>query len=577
MNRYGVDIGLEKRMNDFGLKTFTVEIDSIAKDYCLFIGAKPYYLNGPLSTTLNIWGLTLRGTRSDFFVGKTKDQASLLSPSFTENRYTIGCRLQKNISYHIPIEFYLLRRSDAQNYSGILNNNSLGTNMKMKLGENFSLNSQLSTSISDSGFGSALALDAGYMTQKYGGQAYLSNIINDYATPSNLLAQKGSWFRTYLYQKPLEWINFSQDISYASIYDLGIGFNTAIKKSPLPDLAHGINFSSGGISQSVNCGYQYRDFSIAGSYGWAKDHNDFGIRIGQAINSYQFWTGFQINNSLLVQFGGVFPFSSNIRLKNFLNIANQNGHTTRSIGLETSIQLLQNFHLNATYELANYNGAGQNDHFLSVGLSNNLQFDEIGFGFVSGKVFMDFNNNGFFDIEDQPVTDIEVILDNTKRVTTNKNGDYSFAFVKKGGHNVSLNLGCMPAEIGTEKRKYTLNTEFLSRARTNFALGPLGVIEGIMFFDENTNGTKDQGEPGVPNVVIKINGSLTTTDKNGKYRIANLASGTYTLEAKILPPETVLATPEYAYIHLKAGEKFTNRPLGVIKKERPVNKKIFGE
>ena len=190
---------------------------------------------------------------------------------------------------------------------------------------------------------------------------------------------------------------------------------------------------------------------------------------------------------------------------------------------------------------------------------------------------MDINNNGFFDYEDNVVPDIEVILDGSRRAKTNKNGDYTFSFIKRGEHTVFLDLGCMPAEIGPERRKYAVSTEFLGRTQADFALEELGSIEGVIFYDKNGTGEQEQGERGVSNIVVKINGSLTTTNEQGKYRVANLASGTYSIAVKLLPPETILATPQFTYVHLKPGERFLNRPLGVIEKDRPVNKKIFGE
>lgn len=575
MNRYGFRLGLEKRQNDFGIKSLTVEIDSIINGYRLTIGEKHYHINGPLSTTLNLWGVTLRGRDGDFFLGKTKDPGALLTPSFEENRYTIGFRLQKNISYYMPVEFYLLRKSDNHNYSGILDNTSLGTNVKYNLGKRVSLGSQLWASISDIGFGSAFMINSSYTAPKYGGSAYFRNIFNNYTTTSNLVAQSGNWFRTFLYQNPLEWISFSQDITYSSIYDMGVGLSTAIKKAPLPGLGYGIHISPGGIGQYINTSYQYKKFFISSGYGWSKSSSDFGIKIGQAINNYQIWTGFQYRDNVLFQFGGMFPFSSKIKVKSFFNIAGQYGYITRSTGIEFSVRLLRNFNFISSYEWANYNNT--NNHYLSLSVTNSLLFDEIGFGFISGKVFMDVNNNGFFDIEDRVVPDIEVILDGGLRAKTNKKGDYSFSFIKRGEHTVSLDLGVMPAEIGPGKRKYTVGTKFLKQTKADFALDELGLIEGTIFYDENGDGEQNPEEVGVHNVVIKINGSLTTTNDNGKYRIANLAPGTYTIGVNLLPPETILVMPQVIYIHLKRGEKFVNKPLGVIKKERPVNKTIFGE
>jgi hypothetical protein len=575
MNRFGFRIGLEKRRDDFGIKSLTVSVDSIVRDFRLTIGEKSYFLHGPLSTTLNFWGLSLENRSGNFFIGKTEDPGSFLSPSFKENRYMIGCRLQGNISYYVPVELYLLRKSDSTNHSGILENNSLGTNIKANIGERLKLESHLWTSISEAGFGGTYALNACYNTQKYGGCTTFRTIFNKYVTPSNLMAQNGVWIKTCFYEKPLEWITFGQDISYSSFDDMGIGFNTSIYKLPFPGFSYGVNVSTRGVSQSVNTSYRYKDFLLSGGYGWSQNEKDIGIRINQTIQNFQFWTGFHIRDHFVYQFGGMIPFTPWIKVKNFFTFASQNGYITQSTGVTITLRLPQNFNIHSTYEWINYNEA--NEHFLSFNLTNNLLFEEIGFSFVSGKVFMDMNNNGIFDVEDRTVSDVDVILDGLQRVTTNKNGTYSFSFIKRGEHSIYVDLGCMPAEIGPGQRQYKVNTEFLRRVKINVPLEELGIIEGTIFYDDNGDGEKDHNESGVPNIVVTVNGSLSTTDKKGKYRIANLAPGVYTIGVKILPPETILAEPRYTYIHLKPGEKFLNKPLAVVKKTRPVNKTIFGE
>ncbi len=575
MSRYGLKLGLERRYDDFGVRNFAFNIDSVFNRYELNVGEKNYHINGPLGTTLNLWGISLRNQNHDFFLGRTEDQQTLITPTFRDNKYTLGYRLQKSLSYRIPAEFYIIRKSDQPNSSDVLSNNSFGTNIKVNFSEKVLFSSQFITTLSDLGVGGALAMEASFSGQRYGGHTYLRNVFSNYVTPSNFLTDKGNWFRTTLYQKPIDWISFGQDIAYSSIYDLGVGLSTVIEKSPYPSLGYGINIAPQSISQNISTSYQYKKFIAACGYTWSKNDNSLGLRMNQAIANHQFWTSIQASKNIIFQFGSMLSLTPSLKLRNYLTVTRQTGHTTRALGTDVAVRLPHNLNLHSTYELINDDG--QYQHFLSLGLANSMVFDEIGFGFISGKVFMDINNNGFYDNEDEPVPEIEVILDNSRKAKTNEVGDYSFSFIKKGEHKISLNLGCMPAEIGLEKSRYTISTAFLKKTQADFSLEELGSIEGIIFFDENNNGEKDVDERGVPNAVIKVNGSLTTTEVNGKYRIANLGSGTYILEVRLLPPETMLATSEVIYIHLNPGEKFANRPLGIVKKERPVNKKVFGE
>jgi hypothetical protein len=350
-----------------------------------------------------------------------------------------------------------------------------------------------------------------------------------------------------------------------------------VNRYPLPDFGYGISFSRRAeiLGQNLHSGWRYKHFSVATDYAWSAISQSLGLKLTQKIENLQIWSQLQFKEDKTYQVGGSFSFSPNTRLKGYLNLLWRNGNIRTNNGIELSLKFLKNFNLNSTYELITYNQT--KEHLVSLSLSNSLFFEKTGFSFITGKVFMDVNNNGIFDYEDRIVSDVEVILDGKNSVKTDKNGNYQFAFVPSGEHTLNLHLGCMPAEIGTRKRAIKVNTKFLSRQRVNFPLGELGLIEGVVYYDDNKNGKHDNQEPGVPNVVIGLNGHLTTSDMSGKFRYANLVAGTYALEVRILPPETYLASPELAHIYIKPGKKFRNYQIGVIRKERPVNKKIFKE
>jgi hypothetical protein len=195
--------------------------------------------------------------------------------------------------------------------------------------------------------------------------------------------------------------------------------------------------------------------------------------------------------------------------------------------------------------------------------------------FISGRVFMDVNNNGMYDYGDEPMPNVDVVIDGKSETRTDRNGIYSFHFVKSGQHSVNVNLGSMPAEIGTAQRAQSVDTRLLSHARVNFPLEVMGSMSGTVYFDSNNNGQMDDGEEGIPNAVLALNGYMTTTDKGGEFRFANLASGTYVLEPKVLPPETMATRPELLYVSIRPGVDIEDYTLGVVKKERPVNRKVF--
>jgi hypothetical protein len=79
-----------------------------------------------------------------------------------------------------------------------------------------------------------------------------------------------------------------------------------------------------------------------------------------------------------------------------------------------------------------------------------------------------------------------------------------------------------------------------------------GVITGLVFNDANGNGTQDSGEAGVAGVTIYLdtmpNGMFDSgeqsavTDATGRFRLINVAAGTYTVR-EVVPPGSVPTTP----------------------------------
>jgi hypothetical protein len=573
LNRYDFRLALEKRESEFGLKSITLDIDSIVGDWRLSLGEKPYHVRAPASTNLNLWGLTMVSRGADVFLGKIRDYTTSLPPTFNENRYVVGARLHRQATYRVPLNFYLISRSDSTVQNRVSNNNALGVNSAVKLGERFAMESQLWASLSDEGVGASFALSGRYATQRYGGHFYLTTLSRNYVPLSSVKTLRGSWLRLTSYQKPLEWLGFSQDLAYASLYDSRVILNTRVARPTLPTVTYSIGFSRDLINQIIESEYYYKKFSISANYEWSRERTAYRFKIAQHILNCQIWSSFQHRDLDVWQFGLAFSFPRYFKFKGFMNYATRMDYVSHTTGCELSSRLMKDLYLHMSYEFVRHNSAS--DHIVSLSVSKTLDFDRIGFSFVSGHVYMDINSNGFFDVGDKPVPDVSVVMDGTSEVKTSKSGHYMFSFVKSGKHTLKINLGCMPAEIGTAERTYTVDTRVLSQAKVNFPLEVLGSIGGTVYFDDNNNGQKDEEEKGVPNVVIALNGYQTTTDQGGRFRFANLASGTYTLEPKVLPPETSSARQELLYVHIQPGSHFADYALGIVKKQRPVNKKVF--
>ncbi|HYQ87603.1 MAG TPA: SdrD B-like domain-containing protein [Bacteroidota bacterium] len=67
---------------------------------------------------------------------------------------------------------------------------------------------------------------------------------------------------------------------------------------------------------------------------------------------------------------------------------------------------------------------------------------------------------------------------------------------------------------------------------------PFTYINGGVFNDANGNGLRDNGEPGLPNRLLRLSGGKTDstlTDANGHYSFDSLAPGTYTVSERVDP------------------------------------------
>ncbi|MCX7995433.1 MAG: MSCRAMM family adhesin SdrC [candidate division WOR-3 bacterium] len=574
-SKYELNFTFEKRPDDYGIKSLSIGIDSVFGNNRLILGEKYYNINGPLSATLPLWGAIIINRNFNLFFGKSKDYTTSLPPAFTQNNYTFGFKLFKNLSFKFPVELIFLKKSDAMGI--VKNNNYLGANTGIKFSDKFQTQGQWALNLSEFGLGSALAIKATFTEQKYGTDCSFRKVFKNFVSPSNLLSESINWFQVNNYLKPLTYFSITQNLTYSSLYDLNTGLNFVLNKHPLPDLGYGLGFSfkSNILAQHFHAGYRFKEFSIDAGYDWSVHDKSTRFRMTQDIKNFQAWMQIQIKNDNIYQLGCSFFLSPDIKMKTFLNIMKQQDFKNMNTGIDLSLKLLRNLSLNTSYELIKYDKSVQ--HTLSLNVSNTFLFEETGFSFITGRVFMDINNNGIFDTGDEVIPGIEVLLNGRESTKTDKNGNYRFSFVPPGDHTLSVKFGCIPAEFGTEKRKEKITTRFLTRQRLDFPMGKLGFIEGAVFYDDNKNNHLDPDEKGIPNVVLGLNGFLTTSDEQGRFRFANLISGTYILDVKILPQETYLASTDLVYIHIKPGEGFKDFNIPVLKRERATEKKIFKE
>jgi uncharacterized repeat protein (TIGR01451 family) len=172
-------------------------------------------------------------------------------------------------------------------------------------------------------------------------------------------------------------------------------------------------------------------------------------------------------------------------------------------------------------------------------------------------VWIDSNNNGIQDTNEVGVPNVVVKLykaDGTLvgTTTTDTNGKYNFINLPAGDYYVQFDLATLPAgfkpvakDTGSDDAKDSdanptdgkTATISLSAGENDITwdMGVIGLasLGDFVWQDTDGDGVQDAGEPGVPNVTVKLykaDGTLvgtTQTDSTGKYTFTNLVPGDY--------------------------------------------------
>lgn len=199
-------------------------------------------------------------------------------------------------------------------------------------------------------------------------------------------------------------------------------------------------------------------------------------------------------------------------------------------------------------------------------------------GTVEGIAFLDRNQNGVLDDDEHPLRRAIMILDGSTTFETDENGYYALHGLTPGEHQISLNslyeviyLPHTPVTLVTVKQYQTVRLDLPFIRSQN--------ITGILYFDQNKNGTKEPDEPNLAGIPINLTNSetgetfQTYSNYDGQFIFYQLAPGSYefSFDDNLLPDnlQGPLKTDSLV-IDAKNQEDIALLNFGLLPFERPI-------
>ncbi len=170
-------------------------------------------------------------------------------------------------------------------------------------------------------------------------------------------------------------------------------------------------------------------------------------------------------------------------------------------------------------------------------------FGVTGLAKISGTVRSDLNRNGVRDPSDVGIPGVRLIAQIQSRIDTtlsDSTGAYQFSNLGPGVYTIRRNfpsgwLHTFPITDSVYTLSLPASASLIGEDFLDFALG---TISGVVFADDNANGSPDSLEHGIAGITLTISGGRTdsvVTGSDGVYQFANLDTGKYVVQERSLP------------------------------------------
>ena len=253
----------------------------------------------------------------------------------------------------------------------------------------------------------------------------------------------------------------------------------------------------------------------------------FALASIDVASSVSFGQVVDLNTGLLEPGSDVSSFSASLNIPSFdsspkLSLTTAgNGSASLGIGLSWG-----DVSVSASIPLSD---GGSFSATVSTRFPISLPFFGPAYGRVIGRAFEDANENGLFDLGEEPIPNLLLTLTGQEAITSH---DGRFAFWPARPGSYALSLQELPFGL-TPLRHFPLSLDVgFGEQLVLLPFASYSSISGIVYNDANQNGRRDPGEAGISNAIVLVAGPLGqstgSTSSSGRFSI-RVEPGAYTV------------------------------------------------
>lgn len=263
-------------------------------------------------------------------------------------------------------------------------------------------------------------------------------------------------------------------------------------------------------------------------------------------------------------------------------ISDETNAITSNLQFELSRQLSPAVTVQVQYGLQSLTdklNPAQNGRSRNFAIQLNAPFS-FGNGIVSGKVdpklpativgrvvMATTTSSTFSGLSSSGLANVLIVLDDKTIQRTDVNGNFQFAFVTPGQHQLRVDSSSLPRGVTVDIPVNTIQVQGGQTAQVSFLVGSFGGISGHVYGRNDTGAIVP-----LPNVLLRVDGgTYSQTDSSGAYGFGKLQPGKHTVsvvENSVPAFATFDSANDKQTVNVQNGQytvvDFTALPLGSI-------------